>query len=460
MSIFTKKIGIWGFGVLGQSAVEYLHPRGAHLEVIDSKEYSPEALQLLKEKGITYYQQSDDLVPFLERNEYIVPSSGIDLRPYSAYQHKWITELDFFYAHWQKPIIAITGTVGKTSTTQLLGQLINAHGMQARVGGNIGVGLFDLLQDTQARMAVLELSSFQLEISTTFAPDLAIWTNFFANHLDRHTTLQDYFDAKYNIVVRQREQQKALLPLTLQTIINATHPCKSSVAFFTATQPTAQELTALKSQQKLFYLNHDGVMLLEHNTHRLLLPAQQLPTLSFQENWLIICGALHLLNIPLSLLTTTQATLTLPEHRLEKVATHNSIDFYNDSKSTTMEATLAAVQRLQGRPVHLFLGGMGKGVDRTPLIQQLAGKVAYVYCFGKEAEQLHALCTAHNIASSSRPTLESAFEQCCKQVRPQDQVLLSPAGASFDLFANYVERGKRFKELVATCLHSSCVSSF
>jgi UDP-N-acetylmuramoylalanine-D-glutamate ligase len=121
MNILNKKIGIWGFGVLGRSALDYFYAQGAQLEVIDSKELSPHDQALLASRGISYSAQ--DITAFLERNDLIIPSSGIDLRNYSNYRTKWLTELDFFYTNWhnhKKRIIAITGSVGKTSITQIL----------------------------------------------------------------------------------------------------------------------------------------------------------------------------------------------------------------------------------------------------------------------------------------------------------------------------------------------------
>ena len=446
MHIRTKKIGIWGLGVLGKSALNYLHAQGAHLEVIDNKELSAQDQTLLANKSIPFYRQSDSLTAFLDRNDVIIPSSGIDLRNYQAYKHKWLPELDFFYAHWNKPIVAITGTVGKTSTTQILGQLINAYGTQASIGGNIGVGLFDMLSETQAQLAVLELSSFQLELSTTFAPDIAIWTNFAPNHLDRHSNAQEYFDAKYRIMAQQKSHQHAIVPLTLHNAFTTTHPVHGTLSFFVDETPSTEIFDTLK--HNLFYLTHDAVMFFDTQTHHKLIDRSLIPNVSFAQNWLAICAALHILNIPLNIIPQTADSLELPEHRLQKIATINGTEFYNDSKSTTPDATLAAVNRLYTKPLHLFLGGVSKGIDRTPLIEQLHNKVHHVYCFGKEAQELHALCTKAGIASTAHTTLDEAFAQCCKQIRPQEIVLFSPAGASFDLFANYIERGKYFIKLV------------
>jgi UDP-N-acetylmuramoylalanine--D-glutamate ligase len=446
-----KKIGIWGYGVLGKSALAYFYKRNAPLEVMDSKELPEHERIALAQKNIPVFHQQDNLTAFLERNDLIIPSSGIDLRPYKDFSHKWLNELDFFHGHFSGTTIAITGSIGKTSTTQLLGSIIQASGINAAIGGNIGIGLFDMLEQ-QADMAVLELSSFQLERCSRFAPKLAILTNLYPNHLDRHATEQEYFDAKFRMFAHQGPTDTALVPLTFIDIFHTTHRITSKLAFFSTVQPTEQQLARLLPDEQLFYCTKTTINHYQKGIHTILINLKALPVLSFVENWLIICSALTLLDIDLATIEQAHDKLAVPEHRLEKVATINNIDFYNDSKSTTAQATLAAVHRLQGRPIHLFLGGLGKGVDRTPLIQQLQGLVVHIYCFGKEAATLYNACLNNRISATEHATLEEAFATCARNIHPDDQVLLSPAGTSYDLFTMYTERGNRFKELVRQLL--------
>ena len=166
--------------------------------------------------GLSCAQGAAAIEPFLAAHDQILVSAGIDLRPYEKFAHKFIGELDLFAQEWRKPFIAITGTVGKTTVTHILGTVLQHLGKKAVIGGNIGVGLCDLLETAQdAELAVVEVSSFQLELSKSFAADLAIWTNFSPNHLDRHGTLEAYRDAKNKIITMQRAGQKALVPITL-----------------------------------------------------------------------------------------------------------------------------------------------------------------------------------------------------------------------------------------------------
>jgi UDP-N-acetylmuramoylalanine--D-glutamate ligase len=444
MNFTGKTIGIWGLGVVGKSAIRYAQSYNAHIEIMDAKTPTPEDTIFLAANAIPFYPQ-DDIDAFLTRNTYIIPSPGIDLRPYAAYRHKFIGELDLFATEFKQPIIAVTGSIGKTSITTLLSQIITRAGLNLATGGNIGTGMLDLLNRPHD-VALLEVSSFQLDLCNTFAPDLAIWTNLQPNHLDRHGSMENYFLAKYNLIARQKAHQKALVPLELKDQILAHNPA-GTLYFFTKEQPSASTLTSIEN---LFFIDNETITLYQNGTTKALINLADLPHLSFSQNWLIICAALHLLDIPLATVATTDFCLDELEHRLEKVATHTDVEFYNDSKSTAPQATLAAVDNFRNKPIHLFLGGISKGIDRGPFIVALKNKVSFVYCFGKEADALKKMCDTSGIACASFATLEGAFDACIQQVAPGSVVLLSPAGASFDLFENYKKRGARFKELVST----------
>lgn len=445
--ISHKKIGIWGYGITGKAAVQYLSTQKFEICVLDKKELSQSDQDFLSSKQIAYFAQGQ-LAEFLEQCDYILPSPGIDLRAYQAYKSKWLNELDLFQAAWHKPIVAITGSVGKTTITHVLSSLLEKSGKHVATGGNIGTPMFDLLaQQNESDLALLEVSSFQLEYTKNFAPTLAIWTNFYPNHLDRHGSEQEYKDAKAKLMAFQNNSQQALAPLTLKECINT----QSTAHYFAKDKPSDEVFKTIAPNQSLYYFDADSIIQFKDGTYRSLIKRTDLPKISYEENWLIICAALDLLGIPMPKVSLEE--LSLPEHRLEHVATINGIDFYNDSKSTTPQSTMAAVNRLKNRPVLLLLGGMGKGIDRSPLIQELRGKVKKIYCFGKEAVHLKALCDTQQIPSESHANLDTAFAACMSDGKCADQIVLSPAGASFDLFANYMERGTYFKKLVNDLTH-------
>jgi len=296
--------------------------------------------------------------------------------------------------------------------------------------------------------ALLEVSSFQLEYCKKFAPDLAVWTNFYPNHLDRHGSIYNYFAAKCLLISHQHTQQKALIPLNLLHAIKKQGLPSGHCSFFTDRQPNKTQLRCLQPKNHLFFIDNSTIVKYMNGIYRPLINISDLPLLTFRENWLIICSILDMLTLPFALLPKITQQLTLPKHRLEKIACVNAIDFYNDSKSTTPASTYAAVQKLNTKPIFLFLGGLSKNIDRTPFIRTLKNNVAYVYCFGTEAVLLHRICVAYAIPSAAYSTLDHAFLHAIKKIHPGSIVLFSPAGSSFDLFTNYQERGNYFKKLV------------
>jgi UDP-N-acetylmuramoylalanine--D-glutamate ligase len=447
IDLSNKKIGILGFGIVGKSAAEFLYNR-AHVTVMDKKRLSPMDQEFLTAHAIGYVQQTDAaLATFIQEHDYIVASPGIDLRPYPELQKKLLPELDLFTSFFCKSLISITGTVGKTSVTHLLTTLLQQTEKRWVNGGNIGIGMLDLiaLQDNYDG-AVLEVSSFQLEHCRSFAPDLAIWTNFYPNHLDRHGTLDAYLHAKMNCVLHQRQGQQALLPFSLLENAYAKQLLKSAqstVSFFALKKPKQ-----MPQAHAVFWLENNLIIQYFNGISRPLIDMKELPAISFPENWLIIVAAFSLLRYKVPSLAQISFDNTVLEHRLEKVATINTITFYNDSKSTVPEATLAALARCKN-PFILLLGGMSKGIDRAPLIASLKQfPLRHLITFGKEAEHLESYALENGIPCSSYESLEDAFAESVRLAHSGDTILLSPAGASFDLFTDYKQRGKRFKELV------------
>ncbi len=446
MELSDQTIGVWGLGLVGQAAVRFLHAQGIHIQVMDRKKPSQKLAQLLIESKAEFVIQNEkNKNLFLETHELIFPSPGIDLKPYKKYEHKWLSEVDLFGLFFKKPIIAITGTIGKTSITTLLAEMIRASGKKVLTGGNIGIPLLDLIeQQNDADYAVIELSSFQLSITRSFAPDLAIWTNFFPNHLDWHGTIGDYLNAKLQILRYQTATNIALVPLQSHTIFSH-KKIASTINYFSLQK--YNPATVLSTP--IYNFENNEIVYHLNNTQKKLGPVSALPKISYVQNWLIIYAALDILNLQVKREPTFILPKTNPlEHRLEYVATINNVDFYNDSKATVAQATLAAIESLGHRSIILLLGGLSKGVNRKKLIDKLPSNIKLVVCFGKESYQLHKLCVHSLRSACSVATLEQAYAYAVKRAQAGDVVLLSPGGTSFDLFANYQERGRCFKDLV------------
>lgn len=440
--MYSKKIGIWGCGIVGKSVARYLHKHGYQLGMLEKRALSQEEKTLLATCNITLFTE-EQKKEFFDGYDCIIPSAGIDLRPYAEHAHKWLSEVDLFFQLYGRPTIAITGTVGKTSVTHLLTALLRQLGASTAMGGNIGSGLLDLL-DEDSENAVLELSSFQLELIRHYAPQLAIITNLSENHLDRHGTYHEYFLAKYQILRYQTASHKALLPAELYQQMRAQPEMHArALSFFSNRRP--KNIT--DERYTLYYFNDAGHAVKEHNgSQSIAVLAQSVPELSYPINWLIVYAALDMLGYAIPQHRASHAAL--PHHRLEYVGRSAHIDFYNDSKSTVPVSTLAALEYLSPKPVILLLGGISKGIDREPFIRQLVGRTVRIHCFGAEAAALHTYAQRNGIASSVHATLEDAFAQAVENANAHDQILFSPAGASYDLYKNFEERGTAFLKLV------------
>ncbi len=446
-----KKIGIWGSGVVGRSAIKYFSARSDYqiVALADKKEPDAQFLEFLGKYTTPKFYPEENIQEFLEICDGILPSPGIDLRKYSKYKHKFITEADIFAQNWDKtkPVIAITGTVGKTSVVTLLSKVLEQNNLRVATGGNIGTGMLDLLENQENYdIAVLELSSFQLEYCKIFAPDLAIITNIFPNHLDRHGDMQNYLQAKFNIFLNQNNNQKLLVPEELRPQIENLRKTDTCPAPF----DTFFSLCSKNTQGER--VPGDGCI--EPCGPRSSKFSYPIPDISYPVNWVIIFKACEIMGIEIKNLDINN--LEIPDHRVEFVREFNGIEFYDDSKSTVCQATLAAVEKLNNKsetkPIILFLGGISKGVDRSGLIKDLKNKVSEIICFGSEAENLNKFCIENSIPSSFHKTLEEAFSACISSnmcsTKNSARVLFSPSGASFDLFKDYKDRGNKFKNLV------------
>lgn len=418
----NKKIGIWGFGVVGKSAYNYLQQFSNQIQVLDKT----------KQELDCWIEQTDQsIISFLEHNDIILCSPGIKLHNYKQYHHKIITELDIFIQAFTETTIAITGTLGKTSITNLFEQYI----LNSIAAGNIGYPMLNILMhEQQPKSVILELSSFQLQHTKQFVPDIAIWTNFYPNHLDHHKSEQEYFEAKCNLFKQQTNNQIALLPCNLIERIQDHIATNATLFLFCTQNCITHNYPTFTIDQKNIYLD-DQIIFKNIDT---------LPSYTFHENWLMVIATLYLQNIPFN---TLKKNLIPQEHRLEKLGTYKGTTFHNDSKSTVWQATKQAIDALNDQSCALFLGGLSKGSDRTPLIKYLQNKPISVFAFGQEAHIIQNLCDQYSIPCQSYQTLDQALKSCLKQPLPQN-ILLSPAGASFDLFINYVERGNHFKRLV------------
>lgn len=409
-----KKVGIWGFGVTGQSILGFLSQFECQILITDKNKLNGVQQALIDGHKVQFVEYQF-LPQFLELCDIIIPSPGVDLKPFSLFNAKFLSELDLFAQLVTRPTIAITGSVGKTSTVHTLTHLLNKLGKKALACGNIGFPLLDAIgQQNKYDYLVLELSSFQLQHNTLFKPDRAAIITLCPNHLDQHADMFEYITAKGQLFKHQTENQHAIIPIHLMDC-----------------------MFDFVNKQQVQWLTDD------YEVDKIKALSDILPPINAQ----IIIALLESIDLPTDNLKELCVDLPALPHRIEYVTTINGVDYYNDSKSTIGAATVAAVQKFAGKPIILFLGGLSKGADRSELIKELKNKVNHIICFGAEAQQLHQFCITVGISASHHATLEAAINYTKTITQSGDIVLFSPAGSSFDLFSNYIERGNCFKKL-------------
>ncbi|MBI2345091.1 UDP-N-acetylmuramoyl-L-alanine--D-glutamate ligase [Candidatus Dependentiae bacterium] len=457
MNLYNKKIGIWGLGVVGTSVLNYVKAFTNYVQILDKKNH-PEIPVIL--------QTPETVKKFLDENDYIIPSPGISLHNYQDYQHKFLCELDLFTPNYYGKTVAITGTAGKTTVTDFIAQSIP----NSVAAGNIGFAMLDALKlEPKPTTIVLEVSSYQLQYANNFAPDIAIWTNFFPNHLDHHKNIDEYFTAKCNILRHQNNDQIAIVAHELMDKILDKIDYKGKLFTYSQNNPYKTDHSRLnidscpdnqENQQHItssnhhkinlphFYIENNSLVLRQNNqTTTVFKNIQELPQITFIANWIVIIATLYLNKQNLSQVNFT--TIKPQQHRVEYVGKYHNIEIYNDSKSTIQESTQEALKKFTGKKIALIIGGMSKGADRSPLIQFMAKQKNIIpFIFGKEKEILTHFCEQHKVKYFASENLEHLLEIFKINHQDFDILLFSPAGSSFDQFKNYQDRGNIFKELV------------
>ncbi|HTM05946.1 MAG TPA: UDP-N-acetylmuramoyl-L-alanine--D-glutamate ligase [Patescibacteria group bacterium] len=443
----NKIIGVWGYGKVGKSLVTFFIKQGNVVYVLDKNETVKRELKNDFPSVIFFLepQKVDFSFSFFVNVNFIFASPGVNIIfYYQKFKEKFKTEVDLFFAQWQKPIIAVTGSVGKTTVVSFLSSLLHSYNISIATGGNIGTPLLDLLE-TPASHAVIELSSFQLEYCTSFNPFLVIWTNFYPNHLDRHRTEEDYFKAKYQMFSFQTTKETAIVPTSIIPYFEKYGWPKSKLFFVQDEKLYSQ---SVKNRYPLFAWENDCCYYVDQYTTKMLLQLSSLPPITVTQNWLTLTAVLYVMNVlDDNFVKYTHQIQPIP-HRTEFVATINNITFINDSKSTTIASTFAAIEKYKHRSIILIVGGLSKGVDRRSLFTKMPKQVIYVITFGAEAIDLYTICQQHNIASFACKTVKEAIEKTFSIASQDNIVLFSPAGSSYDLFKNYEERGNAFKNLL------------
>src|SRR5216683_2955704 len=446
MDLNGKRVLVVGLGKSGVASALFLKAHGARVTVSDTKtgEELHSEIPLLLDHGITVETGGHGERTF-RGQDLIVVSPGIPLDAPALVQARAmggqiIGEIELAAQFLSGPIVAITGSNGKTTTTTLTGEIMTAAGFPALVGGNIGTPAIALVERATAEsVIVLEVSSFQLETIHSFRPKVAVILNVTPDHLDRHRTFEAYVDAKARILENQQSTDSAVL--------NADDP--TCVAMAARTRAQVFWFSRRKEVQQGAWVLDGNILFRDGAEQREIMLVSEIPLKGAHnlENVLAAVCAGALMACAPEKIRQAVREFKAVEHRLEYVATIRGVDYYNDSKATNVDATIKAMESFPAN-IHLILGGKDKGSDYTLLNDLLRQRGKRVYTIGAAAAKIESQIKGVEIVHAD--TLENALRKANAVAEPGDVVLLAPACASFDQFKNYEQRGQVFKEIVRT----------
>ncbi len=439
-----------GLGSSGLSMACFLHGKGKKVVATDIDASKKEAAKILNGLGIKTQIGFHDQETF-NNSDCIIVSPGIPLDTIyleTAAQKgiPIIGDLDIFTHYNQTPVIAITGTNGKTTTTTLIRDMLEASGIATFMGGNIGTPLVEYLMDDRIADVILaEISSFQLDLAKDFKPDVAILLNVAEDHLDRYQDPQDYIRSKWGIFKNQTADDKAVINQAIDGFDTWAKGISSQISTFSSLpgscfSDSSINLKALVSEENIQLMTHQGIQRID--SHDL----KELPGIHNNEN--IAAAALATLLAKGNMKGILQALSgfkNLP-HRMAFVREINKISFYNDSKATNVDAVIRALESFK-KDIILILGGREKGTNFSQLIPWITKGVKQIIAIGEAKNHIQEtfkdICRVVLVES-----MKAAVTRAYETAKPKDIILLSPACASFDMYENYGARGNDFIDLV------------
>jgi UDP-N-acetylmuramoylalanine--D-glutamate ligase len=447
MDFVGRTVLVVGAGISGIAACRYLIENKSKVILADNK--SRDAL--LANKDIAKLVDNgcelilDNQIPDKINWDLVIVSPGVPLYiPVLNISRekniKIIGEIELAYAAANAPFIGITGTNGKTTTTALVGHILQTCGIDALVGGNIGKALVDSVTDFHGEYIVAELSSFQLETCEQFRPKVAAYLNLTPDHLDRHGDMIGYGAAKERIFAQQTQDDYAILNYDDSLVCSVAKKIESAVLWFSLHHRPQYGICLeegklryfIDGKEKFAFLAADIFIKGRHNIQNAMAA-------------FLIAAA-----IGINPEEIAKAIISFKgvEHRLEYVTTKDGIIYVNDSKGTNPASTIQAIWAYDN-PMILLLGGRNKGSDFTGLMSLVMQRVKRVIIYGEAANEIKQ---AANLAGFKNYTMADDFTDAVKQAKEQanagDVVMLSPACASWDSFSCFEERGERFKELI------------
>lgn len=441
MDVKGRQFAIFGMGESGVETAEFLQRRGARVRAVDRKPLAalkPDHARRLEEARIPLAAQDEAALADVDI-ALLSPGVTPKLPLFDEARRRGIRvtgELEFCSQFLRGPILGITGSNGKTTTTSLCGHLLKESGIPVQVGGNIGTPLAAMLDSSREdQWNVLELSSFMLELAETLHVAIASILNITPDHLDRHGSLENYAEAKRRILRNQTASDAAVL--------NAKNELSRESAAFT--QGAVHEFSAGGRVERGFWM--EGQDLIADGWFWMPRSEVQLQGRHNVENVLAAGCCAHIAGAPLDALRRAVASFPGVEHRIEFVRELNGVRYYNDSKGTNVDATVKALESFESG-VWLILGGRDKASDYTPLRPLIEARGREVLLIGEATPIIAAQLADLAIPVVHCGDMAAAVAYASSRVVPGDVVLLSPACASFDQYSGYNERGRHFKSLV------------
>jgi len=417
LNLTGKSVAVLGAGRSGRAAARLAEHCGATVTIYDSRE-APGAVRATSESGLEVKVDLVVVSPGIETGGDFVQSF---LKGSGAL---W-GEIELAWRCYPGRTIAITGTNGKTTTTELIRDLVEATGRSCVACGNYGVPLSEVvLYQSVPEVIALEISSFQLETIVDFKPDAVVWLNFSADHMDRYRSLQDYLEAKLRIF----ENVATETPVVVRK--GSPVPSKGAVTTFSSDEEADWTLR--------------GDDILKEGDVFLSMGGTRLRGLHNAENLMAACAVVE--GVTADLARRTLANYCPPEHRCELVAIIDGVEYLNDSKATNLHALESAL-RSQTRPTLLIAGGKEKGLDYEPLLPLLEERARAAFTFGEIGSVLADLFS-RVLPARAVETLDEAVALAAAEATSGETVLFSPGTSSFDQFGGYEERGKAFKAAV------------
>ena len=426
MNYKHKNVLVYGLSISGECVSKLLLKLKANVYLFDNNEEVLKTKKInkcyvLNELNENLISQFDFLVvsPSIESdNIYLKMARENDIKVYSEVE---------FASQFCKKLVAVTGTNGKTTTVQIITALLQAK-HKAIACGNIGYPLSRAVLESKKSIKVVEVSSFMLENAETFSPHVATITNIEPDHLIRHKTMEEYSRLKQNIFKNLKPSDYVVV--NLDKDIHAKTDCMTITYSYS-------HMADVFVKNGYIYLHNEKLVALnelklkgKHNIYNIMCA---------------ICFA-YIYKIKPNKIRNVLINLEAEKYRIEKIATINDVTFINDSKSTNLASTIAAVESVKGAII-LLLGGSNKGLDYTKLFKEMSKRVKHIVVYGEIANQL--IKDNENKFEISRfKTLKQALDFAVSIAKQADTILLSPATASYDQYANYIERGKDFNRMV------------